>query len=300
MNFITKNNRKELIHVSRFTHRPLSPTPSPAGRGEKKVAFTLAETPHRNARRAEGESVSDTCLMRVGQESGYFATNFGKTPRLLRSAGFTLAEVLITIGIIGVVSAMTIPNLITHYKAKQLRSQFLKSYSLVQQAFKQMEADDVSLNPQDYPAYTFYKRFMKYFNGSMECGTNAANKNTPCYNTNNKATNIGYKLYHGAGSAKGLLDDGQFVLPDGTNIMFENTVNSPIFISVDLNGYGNPPNRWGYDLFTFEFVDGELRAMGDNGTSYTNLNTYCYKNSTNSVNGIACAHLAKTNSDYFK
>lgn len=33
-----------------------------------------------------------------------------------KSIAFTLAEVLITLGIIGVVAAMTIPNLITSYK----------------------------------------------------------------------------------------------------------------------------------------------------------------------------------------
>ena len=245
--------------------------------------------------------------MRVGQESGYFAANFGKTPRLLRSAGFTLAEVLITIGIIGVVSAMTIPNLITNYKAKQLHSQFLKSYSLIQQAFKQMEADDVSLNPSDYipPAHEqFYLTFMKYFNGATTCGTSAAGKNTPCYDASAVSVSKFYKLFNGNTLSyypRNFLDDGQFVLPDGTNIMLENMRDTNrLYVSVDLNGYGNPPNRWGYDLFTFEFLDGEMRAMGDKGTSYTNLNIYCNKNSTNSLNGIACAHLAKTNSDYFK
>ena len=35
-----------------------------------------------------------------------------------RKPAFTLAEVLITLGIIGVVAAITIPNLITHYQKK--------------------------------------------------------------------------------------------------------------------------------------------------------------------------------------
>ena len=61
---------------------------------------------------------------------------------------FTLAEVLITLGIIGVVAALTIPNLINNYKAKRLHTQFLKSYSTVQQVFKQMEADDVFIRPK--------------------------------------------------------------------------------------------------------------------------------------------------------
>lgn len=47
---------------------------------------------------------------------------------LWERGAFTLAEVLITLGIIGVVAALTIPSLITNYKAHRLRSQFLKSY----------------------------------------------------------------------------------------------------------------------------------------------------------------------------
>ncbi len=39
-------------------------------------------------------------------------------------AGFTMAEVLITIGIIGVVAAMTFPALVMHHRNKALESQF--------------------------------------------------------------------------------------------------------------------------------------------------------------------------------
>ena len=37
--------------------------------------------------------------------------------------GFTLAEVLITLGIIGVVAALTLPSLITNYRKKQTVAQ---------------------------------------------------------------------------------------------------------------------------------------------------------------------------------
>ena len=77
--------------------------------------------------------------------------------------GFTLSEVLITLGIIGVVAALTIPGLITQYKAKRLHSQFMKSYSVIQQAFKQMSEDDVSIDPTTYKNRTFYQTFMKIF-----------------------------------------------------------------------------------------------------------------------------------------
>ena len=80
--------------------------------------------------------------------------------------GFTLAEVLITLGIIGVVAAMTIPNLIATHKAKRFRTQFLKSYSTIQQVFKQMQADDISIDPADYPIQEYSKVFGKSLFGN--------------------------------------------------------------------------------------------------------------------------------------
>ncbi len=58
-----------------------------------------------------------------------------------KKAAFTLAEVLITLGIIGVVAAMTIPTLITSYKEKQTVSQLTKAYSTLSSAFQMMQAE---------------------------------------------------------------------------------------------------------------------------------------------------------------
>ena len=49
---------------------------------------------------------------------------------------FTLAEVLITLGIIGVVAAMTIPTLMTNIKGIRFRTQFKKTISVMEQAAK--------------------------------------------------------------------------------------------------------------------------------------------------------------------
>jgi len=51
-----------------------------------------------------------------------------------RRFGFTLAEVLITLGIIGVVAAMTIPTLIANTNSARFRSQFKKTLSSLSQA----------------------------------------------------------------------------------------------------------------------------------------------------------------------
>lgn len=61
---------------------------------------------------------------------------------------FTLAEVLITLGIIGVVSAMTIPSLIQSYKEKQTVVTLKKFYSTMSQAFNLAKSQGVE--PEDW------------------------------------------------------------------------------------------------------------------------------------------------------
>ena len=51
-----------------------------------------------------------------------------------KKAAFTLAEVLITLGIIGVVAALTIPNLVVNYKKKVVETRLAKIYSTLNQA----------------------------------------------------------------------------------------------------------------------------------------------------------------------
>lgn len=53
----------------------------------------------------------------------------------MQNRAFTLAEVLITLGIIGVVAALTIPSLINSYKDKQFKTAYKKAYSDMQNVF---------------------------------------------------------------------------------------------------------------------------------------------------------------------
>ncbi|MBQ8460338.1 type II secretion system protein [bacterium] len=57
-----------------------------------------------------------------------------------RKTGFTLAEVLITIGIIGVVAALTIPTLMANIQGAKFRSQFKKTVSTLHQAVRMSQA----------------------------------------------------------------------------------------------------------------------------------------------------------------
>ena len=48
-------------------------------------------------------------------------------PRKVEVKGFTLAEVLITLAIIGIIAAITIPSIVANHQKKALETQFTKA-----------------------------------------------------------------------------------------------------------------------------------------------------------------------------
>lgn len=97
------------------------------------------------------------------------------------------------------------------------------------------------------------------------------------------------------------LDDGQFILKDGSIIFIENDGSPSVFISVDVNGYIKKPNKWGHDLFTFQLMkNGELLPMGHPKTKYATKDEYCSSTSENQYNGIGCTYYALNEKNYFK
>ena len=66
-----------------------------------------------------------------------------------QKSAFTLAEVLITLAIIGVVAAMTIPTLTANYKKKLVETRLAKFYSNMQQAVKLSEIDNGPVSSWD-------------------------------------------------------------------------------------------------------------------------------------------------------
>lgn len=69
---------------------------------------------------------------------------------------FTLAEVLITLGIIGVVAAITLPSVIANYQKEETVAKLKKTYSVVNQAILQsiVENDDYSNWEKPYDTNT--------------------------------------------------------------------------------------------------------------------------------------------------
>ena len=58
---------------------------------------------------------------------------------------FTLAEVLVTLGIIGVVAAMTMPTLINDQRNKALEAQFNTAHSMISQVLTQMGSENIDM-----------------------------------------------------------------------------------------------------------------------------------------------------------
>lgn len=218
---------------------------------------------------------------------------------------FTLAEVLITLGIIGVVAAMTLPTLMQNAQNRELEAALKKNYSIIQQAFKLYEAENGEpLQDRQIAEKTLKPKIIKYFKVLHDCGYGAeeADSCIPNYGQSSEETFKNYKTYNNKNMHMYFFDDGQFVLMDGSLILLKNNrLGDPVYVSIDVNGHKKLPNKWGHDLFTFQLMpSGAIVPMGTEGTTRDNLERYCSVNSEDPLNGIACAYKALTEKDYFK
>lgn len=216
--------------------------------------------------------------------------------------GFTLAEVLITLGIIGVVAAMTLPSLVNNYKNKELKTRTKKTYSLIQQAIQKYQADsgtigDVNgLFDTSKTSAEVTTNFSKYFKTSKICTTSSQKGCTKYYYQVNYSSPLYDGEYNAANTSmstpKFLLPDGALIgisqrtacirtispiqyNPDGTpkkdsegNILHSTyDENSCASIYFDVNG-ASPPNQFGADAFEIRVRnDGKLWGWSKTGWS---------------------------------
>ena len=179
--------------------------------------------------------------------------------------GFTLAEVLITLVIIGVIAAMTIPTLINKTNNQEYISRLKKTYSTLSQATKQIISDE-GLPRADMGGWAtsneaIYNMYKKYLSNAKEC-----NIGETCF------TPIDYKKYNSTASASSSIGDitnqGRLVLADGTMMTFRLYSSSCesktcAQINVDVNGQKGP-NMYGKDAFRFNLQENGLVPAGCN------------------------------------
>ena len=212
----------------------------------------------------------------------------------MKKIAFTLAEVLITLGIIGVVAAITMPMLIGHYNKQVWVNQLKKTVSTLENGVKLMMAEDGvdwlhetsswSYVPSGgcalYSTCTdFHESLKKYFNATY----------TPVSTNSTVVTNYKYLDMNGTMSLS-----MEMHLSNGADIAFSSIRKTPpisgggifgpmpnlVDIYVDVNGIKKEPNQFGRDLYPFAISEkGQVLPYG----SATGVREYCYLRTGNST-----------------
>ena len=188
-----------------------------------------------------------------------------------KRTAFTLAEVLITLGIIGIVAALTFPTLIANYRVSVLKNDFKKADTIIQQAIQKTVTE---AGYDDITSFNIPGRHVTTENWA-ELQNQTAELNEYWLKqfsvtkavTENELTKLKY-------SCSGLLGQGEFCryydnkyvnkmyfLSNGMLISplipQYGGINHPGLIRVkfDTNGLKGP-NRFGYDIFIYESLLG--------------------------------------------
>lgn len=212
--------------------------------------------------------------------------------------GFTLAEVLITLGIIGIVATMTIPNLMQKYYEKQTVTRLKETYSILTQALKicgeeEGYPEEWGITGRNAQSTTIVaKKLLPYFKISVDCGLRME-KNDSCFPDTIKRLNNSYtsNLKNGNRYFVSLLNGSSVAIESG-----ETTADIYMYFLVDTNGKAKP-NVWGKDIFEFSYRP----SLGLVPSGHPLLNN-SYKTNCHSPNdlGYGCAYyiLNYGNMDY--
>ncbi len=220
----------------------------------------------------------------------------------LKKFGFTLAEVLITLGIIGIVAAMTIPNLVQSYEKKLLQVQLKKVYSELSQINELFTIDHNGENMCKFDQYSNYRYnsddTIVYYSKLPEEFAKYLKKGTSTY-----VSPAYIKMLDGNAFPNYLyFDDGAYTDMQGRLYYFEFSraaQNKCPIITVDINGL-KKPNKMGYDVFAFRPTsNGRLIPLG-NKNSVSSDNTMdgesavdtCKYDLNAKNNGFGCAYFA--------
>ncbi len=215
-----------------------------------------------------------------------------------QKSGFTLAEVLITLGIIGIVAALTMPSIVAKYRKKVLKTELKKTYNELQQ---------INLNFIKDTGYNICEYNWMLANGGetvMTATVDTTAKIVSYYK--GKGKDLHNKFNNDVKNLTGnkaniyMFDDGNM-----WNFMrktFYSDYGYPsekcMVITVDVNGYHQKPNQLGVDMFSFRPTkDGRVIPLGNPDTNNDAVIgsydfTECSKTSADSKNGMGCAYWA--------
>lgn len=204
---------------------------------------------------------------------------------------FTLAEVLITLGIVGVISAMTIPSLMFNIRERETVSKLQTTHSILTQAIRLAEQENgdasgwVSSYWSSSDAISIAEKLKPHFKILSDCGVNDTEQ-TCIKKTYKRRNGQPHDIKYGTDTRY-----YKVVLMNGTAIWWKSTDEGErkggtyIEIFIDTNGE-NLPNQLGSDLFIFSYEDGTLKPFGSPNSIYPYTSHCIPKSST----GYGCAY----------
>lgn len=232
----------------------------------------------------------------IAWPSGFrnFVSSRNEFPPFSRFA-FTLAEVLITLGIIGVVAAMTIPTLINNSKEAETLTKFKKVYTSLSQAYLSSAQENGTIKTWA-TSQDVYNNFKPYLKIIEDCPLTKG-----CFPDTNYKTFKGNTVGNGAYNFYDHTDYYKVRLADGSCLLFGGDLFTAIY--VDLNG-NKEPNQWGHDMFTFELIDKSGAPVVTGHTPDWANENFCSQSgdATGWIDGGSCATwiIKNANMDYLQ
>ena len=157
---------------------------------------------------------------------------------------------LITLVIIGVVAALTIPNLMQKYTEQTTVKKVQKFYSNLSNAYNLAMKDNGPITEWNLTGYTsesaekiYEILFKPHFKITKNCGVD---------NTGNCVKNTSYKFLNNKnwGKLSTSTYTYKITLEDGATVLWRADNNHEVEIYYDTNG-PKEPNQWGKDFFVF-------------------------------------------------
>ena len=177
-----------------------------------------------------------------------------------RKSAFTLAEVLVTLGIIGVVSAMTVPSLMQNYQRQSYVTQLHKVYNEFSQSLLRYQNDKNAINLTE-AGLNSQAQMNSFVSSYFKVVQTCTNSLTPCFIEQNS-----YKKMNGTALNSAYTVTNAYVLASGASVRFLYAPSGDKIgnIMVDINGQKGP-NILGRDLFTIAVYKNGM--MDDTGTT---------------------------------
>ncbi len=174
----------------------------------------------------------------------------------MKKSGFTLAEVLITLGIIGVVAALTAPALVQNAGTAKIGPTLSKVVSTLENANEQMmhDEDATDLGKIAETSEEYCELLSKYISGSSyeteNFDNSIFNPSVSLYDEN-----INYDINFSSNSRGFMFSDNIYIVVYYGKQYFYNKKGSFkeqfASIHVDINGPKTKPNKLGKDIFKF-------------------------------------------------